>query len=116
MIPVSKVSSEHLIDHLAPVDGDFFPPVVIFEPEFVLIESQRVQQCRVQIVRMNRAIDGRVADVIGGADDLAAPHAAAGEPKGVTRRGMVAAFFLAGAFSAGSAAEFAGPEDESAVE
>src|SRR5258706_15625709 len=65
---------------------------------------------------MNRAIDGGVADVVGGADDLAALHAAAGEPDRVAAGGMVAAFFIAAAFGAGSSAEFAGPEDQSAVE
>src|SRR2546429_7457 len=65
---------------------------------------------------MNRTIDGRIADVVGGADDLAALHAAAGEPEGITAGGMIAAFFIASAFSAGSSAEFAGPEDQSAVE
>src|SRR4051812_15272762 len=65
---------------------------------------------------MDRAVDGGVADFVGGADDLAAFDAAAGEPDRVAAGGMIAAFFVAAAFGAGSAAEFAGPEDQRRVE
>src|SRR6185436_8665771 len=65
---------------------------------------------------MDWPLDGGVADVVRGADDLAAFDAAAGEPDGVAGGRMVAPLFLAGAFSAGSAAEFSGPEDQRRVE
>src|SRR6266550_3567765 len=69
-----------------------------------------------QVVGMDGAVDGGVADVVGGADDLAALGAAAGEPDGIAAGGMIAAFFLASAFSAWGSAEFAGPEDQRRVE
>ena len=45
-----------------------------------MVEAQEVQNRGVQVVDVDGLLDGRVAELVGGAVDLAALDAAAGEP------------------------------------
>src|SRR5581483_8317564 len=48
--------------------------------QLFLIETEQVQNGRVYVAEVDRLLDGAQADVVGGADDLAALDAAAGQP------------------------------------
>src|SRR5438477_248477 len=85
------ILAEHLVDHRAPVDGDDLVTVVVAKRQLVLIDAEGLQDRGVQVARRDRALDGAVADGVGGADDLTALDAAAGQPHRVAGRGMVAA-------------------------
>src|SRR4051812_24860526 len=84
--------------------------------EAMLIDTEGAQDRRVQVVRMDGPLDRRVADGIGGADDLAAPNAAPGEPHRVARGRMIAARRRTGILRGWRATELAAPDDERLAE
>ncbi len=66
------------MQHLAPkVRGDFIATVVRPD-ELVLVDTQGVNQRRVEIADGNRAFDGGVAEFVGGSDGLPTFDAATG--------------------------------------
>src|SRR4051812_21311180 len=79
----------------------------------MLIEAELVEDRRVNVAEVVRALDGLEADRVGGADDLSPLDAAAGHPHREAEVVMVAP---ATRFGLGGAAELASPEDERAVE
>ena len=64
--------------------------------ELFVVEAQQVQDRRVQIVDVDVVLDGREAELVGGAVDVAALHAAAGQPHREAVVIVVAAVDLAG--------------------
>ena len=83
-----------------------------------MIDSQAVQDRRVQIVDGHRVADDVVAEIVGLADRLTAFDAAAGHPDREAARMVVAAVVVGGQFPLGvdSAAEFAAPDDQRVLE
>ena len=75
------------------------------------------QDAGVQVVEVDAIADGAQAELVGGADDLAALDAAAGHPDREAVGVVVAAFGAAGAaVGDGTAAEFAAPDHQRGVE
>ena len=50
-------STKNFRHHTTTVDGHKFAAVVMFVNEFMLVETECMQDCRVQIVRMDRTLD-----------------------------------------------------------
>ena len=67
----------------------------------------------VQVVDVEAVLDGAEAEFVGGADGLAALHAAAGHPHREAGRVVIAAVAF---FAHRRAAEFAAPDDQRLVE
>src|SRR5215210_7792945 len=82
-------SSKDLADNLAAGDRDQLLAVVVPVDEAVLVDAQGVQDRRVQVVGVDRPLDGGIADRVGGTNDLATPDAAAGQPHRIARGGVV---------------------------
>ena len=85
----------------------------------LVVEAQQVQNRRVQVVDAGRLVDGLEAEVIGGAVNRAAAHAAAGHPHAEAVRVVVAAelrFAVAAEFDRRRATELAAPDDQRVVE
>src|SRR5262245_7037477 len=102
-------------------DLAYYPAVHVGQPEIAatvavcepfVVEAHEVQDGGVQIVDVRSVFDGRVAEFIGGAVDVAALHPAAGQPHREAEMMMVAA----SALRRRRAAELAAPEDERVVE
>ncbi len=83
------------------------------EREAFVVKAEEVENGGVEIVDVDRVFDGAHAHFIRGAIGDSAANTAAGEEDGVAADMMVAAV---GAGRVGSAAHFAGPEDEGFVE
>src|SRR5437763_522581 len=64
------------------------PQVRVGQP--VLVEPELVEDGRVDVAEVVRALDGPQADGVGGADDPATSDAAAGQPHGEAEVVMVA--------------------------
>ena len=78
-----------------------------------MVDAEEGEEGGVEVVEVDFVFLGVVAVVVGAAVDVAALHAAAGEPHGVTVGVVVAAVFALGG---GGAAEFAAPEDEGVLQ
>ena len=78
-----------------------------------MIEAEERQHRRVRIVDVHLVVDGAQAELVGGADDLAALDAAAGHPHGEAVRIVIAAL---AALRRRRAAELARPHDERFLE
>src|SRR5262249_54870483 len=83
--------------------------------EPLVVEAEQVQEGGVQVVDVDLVRDGGEAELVGGAVDVAAFDAAAGQPH---REAVVVVVAAAegGQFGDGGAAELAAPQDEGAVE
>ena len=81
--------------------------------ELRVVDAEEVQNRGVEVVHVEFVFHGVEAEVIGGADGLAAAHAAAGHPHRKARGVVIAATVL---LAHGSATEFAAPDDEGLVE
>src|SRR5262245_57726566 len=81
--------------------------------ELFVIEPEQVQEGGMQVMHMNRLVDGLESKLVGGAVRDAALDAAAGQPKAKPIRIMIAAV---GAFRRGRAAEFTAANDEGILE
>src|SRR5579862_9123244 len=113
------VLRHNLLNHPPMHQRQPFAPAKMRVGELVLVEAELVEDGGVDVAEVVAVLDGVEADVVGGADDLAAFDAAAGEPHGEAEVVMVAA--TAGgaggaAFGFGGTAEFAAPEEERAVQ
>ena len=90
--------------------------------ELLVVEAQEVQNRGVQVVDVDAVLDGLEAEVVGRAVDVAAAHAAAGQPHREAVVIVVAAVDLAGVrallrqFDRRRAAELAAPDDERFVQ
>src|SRR5205823_6983116 len=117
-INVLNVASRH-----DPLD---YVPVIVGEPEITavvtigqlfVIETEQVQDRRVQVVDVNLVIHRARAELVGCAVDRAALDAAPGEPEAERAVVMVAArIVVAVAIARDGPAEFAAPEHERALE
>ena len=85
------------------------------EREAVRVEPHLVQDGRVQLLDVERAVDGLVAELVGGADGDARADAAAGQPHGEAVGVVVAAGAL-GVLGGRLAAELAAPDDDRRIE
>src|SRR5262249_21110147 len=115
-LSVAAASGENLLDDLGAVDGDKFVAVVVPEEQAMLVDAERVQDRRGQVVGVNGPFHRGVTDRVGGADDLAAAHPAAGQPHRVTRWRVIAARRRSGVLGCRRAAELAAPDDQRRVE
>src|SRR5688572_3827709 len=77
--------------------------------QFLVLQSQKIKQGRVQVVDVDLVLGGEEAVVVGSAVAEAALHPAAGQPHREALRVVVAAV---AALNGGSAAELAAPKDQ----
>jgi hypothetical protein len=113
-VSLNRLRGEDFADDVAAQDGDEFFSAVVHVIEFVLVETQGMQDGGVQIAGPNGVVDRGVADVVRSADDFSALCTAAGEPVGETGRRVVTALFFA--LHRRRAAEFATPNHQRVVE
>src|SRR5262245_223790 len=73
-------SAENRTNHPAMHAGKPAVPATVAECQTFMIETQQVQNGRVQIVNVHGVLDNAVAELVGAAVGRAAPDAAAGEP------------------------------------
>src|SRR4030095_11445029 len=107
-----EASGDDVVHDLAAVEGDDLLAAVVLVIELVLVDAHQPENRRLKVVRMDRALDGGVADLVRLADHLAALHAAAGKPHAVAHRRMVAAGLALVALDRGGAAELAAPDHQ----
>ena len=94
-------------------------PAVMLVGEMFVVHSEEMEQGGVEVVDMDLAIDGTVAELVGRPVSGAAVHASAGHPHGVAVVVVLSTGGLAGTIvllGVGRAAEFASPEDERVFE
>ena len=115
-------SRDQLADHIAVDVGQAEIPPGVAEGELLVIEAQQVQHRGVQVVNVDVFSDRMKAEFVGGAVDVAALDAAAGQPHREAVMVVVAAVDLArvragrGQFHRRRAAKFAAPDDQRLVE
>ena len=109
---VSRLA-ERLIDHGSFVERGSFGSSLVSEDEFLVIESDGMQEGGVQVVDMSGCFDGVHAEVICGPDRLSAPDSASGHPHRKPVGIVVSAIAF---FRHRSPPEFAAPDDECFVE
>src|SRR5438067_2210540 len=105
--------SDDLPNHLAAHQRQPLLPAQVREGQLILLEAELVQDGGMHVAEVVRLLDGAQADGVGGADDLAAPDAAAGQPHAETEVVVVAA---AAALRLRRPAELAAPQHQGRVE
>src|SRR5688572_11316859 len=101
--------SNDFVDDFALDERQAFIAAEMRVRQLVLLQAQQVQARRVQVAEVIWLFNRLQADGVGCADDLAALHAAAGEPHGEAQVVMIAAL---AALCFRRAAKFAAPKDE----
>src|SRR5262245_48152898 len=81
----------------------------VAEGELLVVEADEVEDGGVEVVDVDAVFDGLVAEFVGGAVDVAALDAAAGEPHGEAEAVVVATLVALGS---GGAAEFTAPDHQ----
>src|SRR5262245_50601683 len=108
-----RSGSDDLLDHLSLNERQTFLAAQVRVIQLVLVEAELVQDGGVDVAEVIGGFDGPQADGVGGADDLPALDAAAGEPQGEAEIVVVASLPVLGLRRA---AELAAPEHERGVE
>src|SRR5439155_23516775 len=111
--------AQNLLHHAARLAvGDAFFLSVVMVKEFGVIEAEKVQECRVIIIRAHRIDRGLVAKLVGLAVNHAAFEAAACDPCAEALAVVIAPGFLGGAMvlSHRQTAYFAAPMDNGRIE
>src|SRR5262249_22333148 len=86
--------------------------------ESLMVESEKLEDCRVEVVDVHRILDDVVREIVGLAVDRAGPRATAGHPHREAARVMITAVILVAqaALGVNCPAEFASPDDECFIE
>lgn len=114
--PVWKLEEklrEDALDDVAMDVGEAEVASAVMEGELLVIESEQMEDGRVEIMHMNAIVDGFISKIVGGAVSHSAFDAAPGQPHGEAEAVMVSAL---GAFGGGGAPEFSAPNDQSILE
>src|SRR5687767_8517836 len=90
------MSTQQLLGHLAGDIGQAKSASLVAEGQALVVESQQVQNRRVQVANVHAVLGGMVAEVVGLAVRVAALDAAAGEPDGERVLVMIASRIGAG--------------------
>src|SRR6185312_11777171 len=107
--------SDDLVDRLGPLDADeLLVQATVEVRQAVGVESELMEDCRMEPLDMEAVLDGGAADLIGLTDARTALDAAAGHPHGEAEGVVVApgALFVLGG---GLAAELSAPDDQGLV-
>ena len=88
--------------------GEPLIEALVEKGQLLVIQSHQVKNCRMQIGNVMRFFDGLEANLVGGADGLAAFHPTSGQPHAVTVPVVIAAEF-ANALTGWGPTEFAAP-------
>src|SRR5690606_14313377 len=78
--PRGRSRGDELPDHPALDEGQALVAPQVRVGQAVLVQAELVQARGVEVAEVAGLLDGPQADRVGGADDLAAPDAAAGQP------------------------------------
>ena len=93
---VEGCSGDQFVDDVAVHVGQAEVAAGVAVGELLVVEAQQVQDRGVQVVDVDRVLDGLEAELVGRAVDVAALDAAAGQPHGEAVVVVVAAVDLAG--------------------
>lgn len=89
-LPLHLISSHDLMNHRAMHVGELTFEAVVVVAEAVEVEAEEMQQSAVEFVDAADAIDGLIAEVVGGTVAEALLHTRSGEPRGEAFRIVVA--------------------------
>ena len=107
------VLTQRFLNHFAVVNRRPFVPSIVQIRQPLVIHADEMKDGRVDVVDVRPILDCAQPDLIGLTNDGAGFDAAAGHPDGKAPRIVIAAFAL---FIEGSAAKFAGPDHQGAVQ
>src|SRR6266478_4650146 len=106
---MERLLSDDLLDYFSLDERESFPSAQMRERQFFLVEPKLMQDRRVDVADVVRALDGSQSDVVGRPDRLTALDPAAGEPH---REAEVMVIAAATALRLRRPAELATPEHE----
>ena len=105
--------TQGFLDHFAAIDRRPFVPSVVQIRQPLVIHADEMEDGRVNVVNVRPIFNCAQPDLIGLANDGAGFDGAAGHPNSEALRIVIAAFAF---FIEGSAAKFAGPDHQRAVQ
>src|SRR6185369_714330 len=118
---IGTSSGDEVFDNVAVHVRESEVAACISEGQLLMVEAQKVKQCRVKVVNMNGLFHGLISKLVGGAVNVAPLHAAAREPHREAIGVMVSPGRFAGVarfrqFDHRSSPELAAPDHDRFVE